>query len=52
MKVLKGLENMTYEERLRARNFYSLQRRSAGDDKRNICKYLPGLTKKKKKKKF
>lgn len=47
MKVLKGLENMTYEERLRALNLYSLQRRPARGDKINICKYLPGITKKK-----
>lgn len=51
MKVLKGLENMTYEERLRALNLYSLQRRPARGDKINIYKYLPGITKKKKKNK-
>lgn len=39
---------MTYEERLRALNLYSLQRRPARGDKINIYKCLPGITKKKK----
>lgn len=48
MKVLKGLENMTYEETLGALNLYSLQRRLARGDKLNTYKYLPGITEKKK----
>ncbi|PKU47266.1 hypothetical protein llap_2442 [Limosa lapponica baueri] len=42
MKIIKGPEHLSYEERLRDTGLFSLEKRKLGGDLLNVRKYLKG----------